>query len=98
MKKNQLVKACAVAFVLVGASAAHATAGFFPLAKGSAAGGMAGAATAMTEDAFGGANNPATMVFVGNRFDVEVDLFRPVRSASSSGTDTYGNSANTGGP
>ena len=91
MRKNQLVKACAVAFVLVGASAAHATAGFFPLAKGSAAGGMAGAATAMTEDAFGGANNPATMVFVGNRFDVEVDLFRPVRSASSSGgTSQYG--------
>jgi long-chain fatty acid transport protein len=85
MKKNQLVKACAVAFVLVGASAAHATAGFFPLAKGSAAGGMAGAATAMTEDAFGGANNPATMVFVGNRFDIEADFFRPIRSASSLG-------------
>ena len=91
MRKNQLVKACAVAFVLVGASAAHATAGFFPLAKGSAAGGMAGAATAMTEDSFGGANNPATMVFVGDRFDIEADLFRPVRSASSSGgTSQYG--------
>jgi len=97
MKKNQLVKACAVAFVLVGASAAHATAGFFPLAKGSAAGGMAGAATAMTEDAFGGANNPATMVFVGNRFDIEADLFRPIRSASSSGGSGQGSPFNTNG-
>jgi long-chain fatty acid transport protein len=97
MKKNQLVKACAVAFVLVGASAAHATAGFFPLAKGSAAGGMAGAATAMTEDAFGGANNPATMVFVGNRFDIEADLFRPIRSASSSGGSGQGAPFNTNG-
>jgi long-chain fatty acid transport protein len=92
MKKNKLVKACAVAFVLVGASTAHATSGFFPLAKGSAAGGMAGASTAMIEDSFGGANNPAAMVFVGNRFDIEADLFKPVRSASSSG------GAGTGAP
>jgi long-chain fatty acid transport protein len=49
--------------------------------------GMAGAATAATADAFGGANNPAQMVFVGNRIDFGVDVFSPQRSASRSGSD-----------
>jgi long-chain fatty acid transport protein len=49
--------------------------------------GMAGAGTAATADAFGGANNPAQMVFVGDRIDFGVDAFSPQRSASRSGSD-----------
>jgi long-chain fatty acid transport protein len=48
--------------------------------------GMGGAATAMSDDAFGGANNPASMVFAGDRLDVGVDLFSPKRAASRTGS------------
>ncbi|PKO61411.1 MAG: long-chain fatty acid transporter, partial [Betaproteobacteria bacterium HGW-Betaproteobacteria-17] len=44
--------------------------------------GMAGAATTNTDDAFFGANNPAAAAFVGNRIDLGVDLFSPIREAS----------------
>jgi long-chain fatty acid transport protein len=48
-----------------------------------AASGMGGAATAMSEDTFGGANNPASMVFVGDRIDFGASLFSPKREATS---------------
>jgi long-chain fatty acid transport protein len=44
---------------------------------------MGGAATAMSEDTFGGANNPASMVFVGDRIDFGASLFSPRREATS---------------
>jgi long-chain fatty acid transport protein len=46
---------------------------------------MAGAATAMATDTFGGATNPAKMVWVGNRIDFGLDVFMPRRSASREG-------------
>lgn len=64
---------------------ASATNGYFSHGNGSVAKAMGGAATAMTEDSFGGANNPASMVWVGNRFDAGVDWFQPSRSATRSG-------------
>lgn len=66
--------------------AAHATDGYFAHGYGMKAKGMAGAATAVAQDPFGGANNPATMAFVGNRFAIGVDLFSPSRSAERSGS------------
>jgi len=48
--------------------------------------GMAGVSTAMSDDAFGGANNPASMAFAGNRLDLGVDLFSPIREASRTGS------------
>jgi long-chain fatty acid transport protein len=50
-----------------------------------AASGMGGAATAMSEDTFGGANNPASMVFVGDRIDFGASLFSPRREYSTTG-------------
>jgi long-chain fatty acid transport protein len=38
----------------------------------------------MTMDTFGGANNPATMVFVGDGIDFGLDVFSPQRSAARS--------------
>lgn len=64
------------------AGAAHATNGYFPHGYGLKAKGMGGAAVAMTEDSLGGANNPATMAFVGSRLDLGVDRFSPVRDAT----------------
>lgn len=64
------------------ATGAQATNGYFSHGYGMKAKGMGGAATAMSDDAFGGANNPASMAFVGDRLDLGVDVFSPRRSAS----------------
>lgn len=65
---------------------AHATNGYFAHGYGMKAKGMGGAATAMAVDTFGGANNPASMVWVGNRIDIGVDLFSPDRSSRRFGS------------
>ena len=64
------------------AGSAYATNGYFGHGYGMKAKGMAGAATASSDDAFGGANNPASMAFAGNRLDLGVDLFSPRREAT----------------
>ncbi|MBU1264647.1 MAG: outer membrane protein transport protein [Gammaproteobacteria bacterium] len=67
------------------AGSAYATNGYFSHGYGMKAKGMGGAGTASSDDAFGGANNPASMAFAGNRLDLGVDLFNPNRSASRTG-------------
>ena len=64
---------------------AHATNGYFSHGYGMKAKGMAGAATATASDTFGGANNPASMVWVGDRMDIGVDWFKPIRSSERTG-------------
>jgi long-chain fatty acid transport protein len=66
--------------------AAQATDGYFSHGYGMKAKGRAGASAAMTTDAFGGAVNPATMAFVGERLDLGLDWFRPDRSAKREGS------------
>jgi long-chain fatty acid transport protein len=61
-----------------------ATNGYFAHGYGLTAKGMGGAATALAEDSFGGANNPASMVWAGSRLDLGIDWFRPIRSAQRS--------------
>ncbi|HET9463862.1 MAG TPA: outer membrane protein transport protein [Thiobacillus sp.] len=68
------------------AGSAFATNGYFSHGYGMKSKGMAGVSTTSTEDAFGGANNPAAMAFAGNRFDLGVDLFSPQREASRTGS------------
>ena len=67
------------------AGSAGATDGYFPHGYGMKAKGMGGVSTALAQDSFGGANNPASMVWAGSRFDIGLDWFRPVRSAERSG-------------
>lgn len=87
MKLKKLIGVMAVAgFVLPGA--ALATNGYFSHGYGLKAKGMGGAATATASDAMGGANNPASMVWVGNRMDVGIDWFSPIRSAKRTGAVT----------
>lgn len=64
---------------------ALATNGYFPHGYGMKAKGMAGASTAMAQDSLGGATNPASMVWAGDRFDIGLDLFSPRRDAERSG-------------
>lgn len=70
--------------------AAQATDGYFSHGYGMKSKGRAGASSAMTTDAFGGANNPATMAYAGNRMDLGIDWFRPDRSASRTGSTGFG--------
>ena len=73
--------------VLAGlATGAQATNGYFAHGYGMKAKGMAGASTASSDDAFGGANNPAAMAFAGNRLDLGVDLFSPRRETTRTGS------------
>ena len=83
MKKHLLAAAIAAALA---PCAALATDGYFSHGYGMKAKGRGGASTAMTTDSFGGAVNPATMVFSGDRMDVGIDWFRPDRSASRVGS------------
>lgn len=82
--KNSLL-ALAVAAALAPMTA-NATDGYFSHGYGMKAKGRGGASTAMTTDSFGGAVNPATMVFAGERIDVGIDWFRPDRSAKREGS------------
>lgn len=66
-------------------STAFATNGYFSHGYGMKAKGMGGAAIAMAEDAFAGANNPASASFSGNRFELGADLFMPRRDMTRTG-------------
>ncbi|MFH1818049.1 MAG: outer membrane protein transport protein [Pseudomonadota bacterium] len=68
------------------AGSAFATDGYFSHGYGMKAKGMGGAATATSDDAFFGANNPAAAAFAGNRLDLGVDLFSPRRESSRTGS------------
>jgi len=70
---------------LLATSSAMATDGYFSHGYGMKANGMGGVATALAQDSFGGANNPASMVWAGSRFDIGLSWFSPVRSAERSG-------------
>lgn len=80
--------------LLLATTAAQATNGYFAHGYGLKAKGMGGTSTAMTNDTFGGANNPASMVWVGDRLDIGVDLFMPKRSASRQGSTAFGGAYN----
>jgi len=60
---------------------ALATNGYFSHGYGMKAKGMAGVGIALPQDAMAAATNPAGMAFVGDRLDVGVDWFRPIRDA-----------------
>ncbi len=89
MKLKKLLSLMAVAGITL-PGAAMATNGMFASGYGMTATGMGGAATAMSEDTFGGANNPASMVFVGDRIDFGVSLFSPRREANAGFTGVPG--------
>jgi len=80
------MNAALVAAGMLAAQGALATDGYFSHGYGMKSKGRAGASTAMTTDAYGGASNPATMAFVGNRVELGIDWFRPDRSAKRKGS------------
>jgi len=83
MRKLAICAALAAAFA---PGLAFATDGYYADGYGLKAKGRAGSGTALATDAFGGANNPASMVFVGNRIDFGLDLFSPRRESARTGS------------
>ncbi|MEY2777827.1 MAG: hypothetical protein RLY30_1925 [Pseudomonadota bacterium] len=84
-RKTALQLGLAAALLSLTAGSAWATNGYFAHGYGTKARGMGGAAVALAQDGFAGANNPAAAAFAGNRWDVGADLFAPDRSASRTG-------------
>jgi long-chain fatty acid transport protein len=92
MKLRTLASSLLIAGLLAPGLAA-ATNGYFTHGYGLKNKGRAGVGTAYAEDTFGGANNPATMVFVGNRIDFGADFLargakHPVSAAARSSAST----------
>lgn len=96
MKLKSLVSVLAVAG-LVAPGIASATNGYFSHGYGMKAKGRGGVSTAYADDAMGGASNPAKMAFVGDRLDIGVDWFSPVRSAKRTGASDFGMGAQFNG-
>lgn len=80
MKLKKLIGALA-AVTLAAPGMALATNGYFSHGYGIKAKGMAGVGIALPQDALAAATNPAGMAFVGDRLDVGVDWFRPIRDS-----------------
>lgn len=93
MKLKKIAALIAIAGL---STSAFATNGYFSHGYGMKAKGMGGAATAVTGDTFGGANNPASMVWAGDRLDAGLDLFAPNRKISRSGSGDINGSAESG--
>jgi long-chain fatty acid transport protein len=81
-KKYGLALAVAAA---VAAPSAFATTGYFSHGYSMKEKGMAGTGVAYAQDALAAANNPAGMVMVGNRMDIGLALFSPIREYEVSG-------------
>lgn len=81
------IKKIAALLLAVGASApAFATNGYFSHGYGIKAKSMGGVGIALPQDSLAGASNPAGMAMVGDRMDVGVDLFAPIRTSTWTGT------------
>jgi len=82
---RRLALASAAAAACAAVMPAHATNGYFAHGYGVKQAGMGGVSTALAQDTFGGANNPASMVWVGPRMDLGLTWFHPERYAERSG-------------
>lgn len=71
---------------LLAAPVAQATNGYFSHGYSTKEKGLAGAGAAYSQDSLANATNPAGMAFVGDRMDVGLQLFSPMRSYTSTGT------------
>lgn len=81
MKLKKLAGILAIAGLAV-PGIASATNGYFAHGYGMKTKGMAGVGIALPQDALAAATNPAGMVWVGNRIDFGVDLFKPNRTTT----------------
>jgi len=83
--RQQGLSAGIAAIMLVFPAVSEATNGYFAHGYGARSKAMAGVGAALPQDAMAAAVNPAGMVFVGNRLDVEMELFNPNREYTVQG-------------
>jgi long-chain fatty acid transport protein len=89
MLRTTLTKRCILLLVsLLFALPAVAGGGYFALGYGPISRQMAGASTAVAQDAFAGSSNPAKLTAVDDRLDVNLDLFNPHRTIERTGSGT----------
>lgn len=69
-------------------SVSEATNGYFAHGYGARSKAMAGTGAALPQDAMAAAINPAGMAFLGDRFDLEMELFSPRRDYTVKGAPT----------
>ena len=79
MRRTACLFLLATALLVILAPAAFATNGYFAHGYGTQYKGMAGAGAALALSTLGPATNPASMAFLGTRFDLGCALFNPVR-------------------
>jgi len=79
--KSILIKGASL-FLLATTQTSFATTGYFSLAYGPKSTAMAGAVVAAPQDATISAVNPAGMAVIGERTDISLMLFSPIREAS----------------
>ncbi|HMC13614.1 MAG TPA: long-chain fatty acid transporter, partial [Gallionellaceae bacterium] len=84
MNKRKIIASMLVAGGLA-SPLAHATNGYFPIGYGAQDEAMGGVGIALPQDSIAAAVNPAGMVMVGDRADVELTWFRPNRNAEITG-------------
>ena len=83
MKFSKHLIAVATAAAILAPATASATAGYFSLAYGAKSRGIAGAATALSQDTYAAATNPAGMAKAVGTNDVGILVFSPIRGAST---------------
>ena len=87
-KRQQGLSAGVIVIMAVFPSVSEATNGYFAHGYGARSKAMAGAGAALPQDAMAAAINPAGMAFVGDRFDLEMELFSPHREYTVQGAPT----------
>lgn len=90
--KQQIAKRVLVVLVasLFVVNSSFATDGYFLTGYGAKQQGRGGAGVALPGDSLAGATNPAGLLLVGDRVDVGLALFRPIRSATITGNGYLG--------
>jgi long-chain fatty acid transport protein len=85
MKTRIFRSLLAVVLTMLAARPGSATDGYFATGYGVKQQGQGGAGVAIGGDSLAAASNPAGMFFAGDRIDLGVSFFRPIRSATISG-------------
>ena len=85
LKKSKLALTIAAAVGLTFSAGAFATNGYFAHGYGTQTKGLAGAGVAFSQDSMAAATNPAGMALVGDRLDIGIAAFSPIRQYTASG-------------
>ncbi|MBL4783477.1 MAG: outer membrane protein transport protein [Porticoccaceae bacterium] len=85
LKKWLRCSSCVLLVVFALAAHVYAGGGYFAMGYGPIAWQLAGAVTAVSEDAFAGASNPAKLSMAGNQLDLSLTLLNPNRKVERTG-------------